>query len=686
MAKKKEKRNNIKCAEVKAMDRSLSAWNIHNIRWLLYIYDLLILGGSVALYVAHENFPWAQFPIHFAIAAFYLTIAGIVCRVYTLMWRYASIRAFVYLVIGDTCAGIAYLITIQIVCKHTELTYPGLFDIFSLFLTVLMLEMLIRMAYYCFYKSRNREDFFGKMSRLALKVGAGMRPEKDDEEEFLKEENKIKIAIVGAGRIGVTLAEELLMNPRASYTPVCFVDVNSDKIGRTIMDKPVIAEAKLTKRIIDEFKIQEIVFALPQLSDDYKRELFDYYKETGCRLKVYDYPTMEQAGEKGKRHMREFDIEDLLFRKPVSVINDETAKYYEGKIILITGGGGSIGSELCRQIAKMNPKKLIILDVYENGAYDIQQELRLTYGNDFPVQVEILSVCDRKALEKVFRTHGPEIVLHAAAHKHVPLMEHNVCEAVWNNVFGTLNLVELSEQYGVGRFMMVSTDKAVNPTNVMGATKRMCELIVESHSVAEKAKAEAGEKHLIFSATRFGNVLGSAGSVVPLFKRQIAKGGPVTITDKRIVRYFMTIPEASQLVLKSGPMAKGGDLFVLDMGKPVHIIELAENMIRLSGFQPYVDIKIEETGLRPGEKLYEELLVANTDDMVKTDDALIFVEKDKPIDGKELDSRLDILREALATGSNTKVREALHKVVPTFRTPEEVNAEAMKAKEILESK
>ena len=338
-------------------------------------------------------------------------------------------------------------------------------------------------------------------------------------------------------------------------------------------------------------------------------------------------------------------------------------------MILITGGGGSIGSELCRQLAKMGPKQIIILDIYENGAYDVQQELKIAYGDKLNLQIEICSITHRKALERVFETYRPQIVINAAAHKHVPLMESNCVEAVYNNVFGTKNLVDLCEEYGVARFMMVSTDKAVNPTNVMGATKRMCEMIVGSASVWGTAT---------YSSTRFGNVLGSAGSVIPLFKRQIAGGGPITLTDKRIIRYFMTIPEASQLVLESGAMAKNGELFVLDMGQPVKILDLAESMIRLSGVS---GIQIVETGLRPGEKLYEELLV-KTEELDKTENSLIFIEKDTPLPREELERRLEILKNAVDTGSNEAVRRALKQVVPTYRSPEEVNARAEQAAEM----
>ena len=329
---------------------------------------------------------------------------------------------------------------------------------------------------------------------------------------------------------------------------------------------------------------------------------------------------------------------------------------YQDKVVLITGGGGSIGAELCRQISKMKPRQLIILDIYENCAYDIQQELKIVHP-DLDLKVEIVSITNKVGVSRVFCKYHPDIVIHAAAHKHVPLMENNCIEAVENNVFGTLNVVQCCEAFGVGRFMMVSTDKAVNPTNIMGATKRLCEMIVQAYSIQGRVK---------YSATRFGNVLGSAGSVIPLFKRQIAAGGPITLTDRRITRYFMTIPEATQLVLTSGAMANNGELFVLDMGRPVRILDLAENMIRLSGAQ---GIKIVETGLRPGEKLYEELLV-KTEELDKTENELIFIERDTPVTMEELEEKLSLLRRAI-TKDDESVRAAMKQVVPTYRSAEE---------------
>lgn len=351
------------------------------------------------------------------------------------------------------------------------------------------------------------------------------------------------------------------------------------------------------------------------------------------------------------------------------MVDEKTSAYFADKVVLITGGGGSIGSELCRQLAKMKPKQIVILDIYENGAYDVQQELKFKYNGSIDLQVEIASITNKKAMEKVFDTYNPQIVINAAAHKHVPLMEHNCVEAVENNVFGTKIVLELCEEYNTERFMMVSTDKAVNPTNVMGATKRMCEMIVQAYSTRGTLKC---------SSTRFGNVLGSAGSVIPLFKRQIAAGGPITLTDKRIIRYFMTIPEASQLVLQSGAMADNGELFVLDMGQPIKIYDLAKNMINLSGAK---DIEIIETGLRPGEKLYEELLVG-TRKLDTTENELIFIEREKPITFDELESKLDILKKACDTEDDNIVREALRKAVPTFKRPEDVNKNAEESMEM----
>ena len=550
----------------------------------------------------------------------------------------------------DSIAFIVYL-GLELLLPVQKITFARLISLVSLnLLGALALRMMYRYAYKC----GNQETMRGRFLSVLLHIFSGIEAGSE------KEVQKIKVAIIGAGRVGVSLAEELLNNAEAAYIPRCFIDINKEKVGRDIHGIPVWSEDEATFKRLGEFEVQEIIFAIPSMDAKKKKALYDYYKDAGYKLKVYDYPTVYAAG--GKRHLREFDIEELLFRKPLVVSDERTNAYYKDKIVLITGGGGSIGSELCRQLSKMQPKKIIILDIYENGAYDVQQELKIAYGNRLDLQIEICSITHRKALERVFEKYHPQIIINAAAHKHVPLMEHNCVEAIYNNVFGTQNLVELCEEYGAERFMMVSTDKAVNPTNVMGATKRMCEMIVQSASTHGKVK---------YSATLFGNVLGSAGSVIPLFKRQIANGGPVTVTDKRIIRYFMTIPEASQLVLQSGALANNGELFVLDMGQPVKIMDLAENMIRLSGVQ---GIEIIETGLRPGEKLYEELLV-KTEELDKTDNSMIFIERDTPVSEEEINKKIQTLRNACDTGDDLIAKEALRSVVPTFKTPEEVNKE-----------
>ncbi|MBQ5777375.1 MAG: polysaccharide biosynthesis protein, partial [Oscillospiraceae bacterium] len=370
-----------------------------------------------------------------------------------------------------------------------------------------------------------------------------------------------------------------------------------------------------------------------------------------------------------KRIIRDFSIEDLLFRQPIAVNDKVNQQYYNQKTVLITGGGGSIGSELCRQIAKCAPRKLVIFDVYENNAYEIQQELHYKYGENIELQVEIGSVRDADRLEAVFEKYKPEIVFHAAAHKHVPLMEHNPAEAIKNNVLGTYNAAELAEKYDVEKFILISTDKAVNPTNVMGATKRICEMIVQCRH----------DSKTNFAAVRFGNVLGSNGSVIPLFKRQIAAGGPITITDKRIIRYFMTIPEASQLVMLAGTKAKRGELFILDMGKPVRIYDLAVNMIKLMGYTPDKDIEIREIGLRPGEKLFEELLIKG-ESVTKTDNDMIFIEKDTPFTREAVEEKLSALREIIDVAGEDaeRIKSVIRMVVPTFVEPEKVNAEIAK--------
>lgn len=625
-----------------------------NVRWLLIIYDLavFIIASMILLviYRGTEKLSVSGIVEQMILVGVCVFSARLIGNIYGQVWRYGGIQGYIRLLATDSIAFLAYF-CLELLLPIPKVTFARMLSLISVnLLGALAMRMMYRYAYKC----GNQENLRGKILAKLLYMVSGLESGCD------KEVQKIKVAIIGAGRVGVSLAEELLNNEESAYIPRCFIDVAKEKVGREIHDIPVYSEDEAAFEKLGELEVQEIIFAIPSMEAEKKKKLYNYYKDAGYKLKVYDYPTMYAAG--GKRHLREFDIEELLFRKPIVVADERTNAYYKGKVVLITGGGGSIGSELCRQLAKMKPKKIIILDIYENGAYDVQQELKIAYGNSLDLQIEICSITHKKALKRVFDKYHPQIIINAAAHKHVPLMEHNCIEAIYNNVFGTKNLVDLCEEYHAERFMMVSTDKAVNPTNVMGATKRMCEMIVQSASTHGTVK---------YSATRFGNVLGSAGSVIPLFKRQIANGGPVTVTDKRIIRYFMTIPEASQLVLQSGAIANNGELFVLDMGQPVKIMDLAENMIRLSGVQ---GISVIETGLRPGEKLFEELLV-KTEDLDKTSNSMIFIERDTALSAEEIDRKLEILKEACEQEDDLVAKEALRSVVPTFRRPEDVNKE-----------
>lgn len=620
------------------------------IRWRLVLYDILILAlVDILLLAIYRSVP----PIkpqnmlyHFLVSFLCIFLCRFVGGVYKRVWRYGGIQSYIRLLLVD---GIAFWITylVELVLPFHAITFARLLSIACM---TLLGTLTIRMMYRYSYKYANSSTVHGKILSALLRIFANLKIDK--EKQQIDQQHKINIAIVGAGRLGIAFAEDLLSNSASPYNPCCFIDINEKKTGKVVNGLPVFYEENQIFHALDQLKVREVVFAIQELDETQKKSLFEFYSHAGYKVKVYDYPIMHSAN--AKRHLRNFDIEELLFRKSIALESEEVKRYYKDKTVLITGGGGSIGSELCRQLATMHPRKIIILDIYENGAYDVQQELRLLYKNAVEIQIEIASITDKRALAKVFERYHPEIVINAAAHKHVPLMEHNCVEAVENNVFGTKNLIDFCEEYGAERFMMVSTDKAVNPTNVMGATKRMCEMIVQSASTYGKVK---------YSSTRFGNVLGSAGSVIPLFQKQIANGGPVTLTDKRIIRYFMTIPEASQLVLQSGAMAKNGELFVLDMGHPVKILDLAESMIRLSGVK---GIEIVEVGLRPGEKLYEELLM--TDHLEKTENELIFIEREAPLSRAEIDEKLKKLKDACKTDDDDLVRNVLKQVVPTYKT------------------
>ncbi len=627
--------------------------NLFKIRWMLVFYDILTFAFVsafllVVVHVGFEDITYTELIIQSVSALACVLTCRLLGKIYRQIWRYGGIQCYMRLIVTDfvsivLCYGISHILPARKL-RLIEMT--------ALICLNCICSLALRMIYIYAFKCGNQKTKIGRLLLWLLRTFGGI----DNDQRH--DPQRIRIAIVGTGRVGVSLADELLSNKNSAYVPMCFVDINKGKCDRDIHGIPVFSEEEATFGKLNEFEVQEVVFALPPLDNGLKKSLYEYYSQLGYKVKVYDFPTMVTAGK--KRHLRELDIEELLFREPIVVADEGINEYYTGKVVLITGGGGSIGSELCRQLAKLGPKQIIILDIYENGVYNVQQELRIAYGDSLDLRIEIASITNKEALARVFERYRPQIVINAAAHKHVPLMEHNCVEAVENNVFGTKNVIELCEEYGAERFMMISTDKAVNPTNVMGATKRMCEMLVQSQSTHSNVK---------YSCTRFGNVLGSAGSVIPIFKRQIANGGPITITDKRIIRYFMTISQASQLVLQSGAMAKSGELFVLDMGEPVKILDLAQNMIKLSGAQ---DIEIIETGLRPGEKLYEELLVY-TEELDKMPNSLIFIERDEPLSEQEISEKIEVLRKACETGDDMVVKAALKQTVPTYRDPEEVN-------------
>ena len=635
--------------------------SIFTVRWMLVLYDVLVCSLTYILLLRFPNtdYGWPQIMAHAGLAVVVIVVLRFCWKVYNQIWRYGGVQSYIALMLSDGCGTFVYY-TIEHFLPNDVFPTLNFRQVVCFIPVATLLCLAMRMAYRFIYKRLDRKTKFGRFVVKAINIFG----RSDWTLTSGDPTTKIKIAIIGAGGVGTGLAEELLNNPNSEYEPVCFVDTDPDKLGREIFGKEVLYDEKTTPELLKDYFVQEVVIALPSsVSTAQRKEIYERYKASGFKIKSYDYPSMQNT-QKGKRTVRDFDIEDLLFRKEQEVVTETTVNYYKGKTILVTGGGGSIGSEIARQLAKMWPKQLILLDIYENGVYDVQQELRIEYGNRLNLQVEICSITNKSALEKVFKAYKPNIVVMAAAHKHVPLMEHNIVEAVDNNVFGTLNTVELAEKYGADRVHMVSTDKAVNPTNVMGATKRMCEMICMTHASIKQ--------HTTFSATRFGNVLGSAGSVIPLFKKQIQNGGPVTLTDKRIIRYFMTIPEASQLVLHSAAIAKNGELMVLDMGQPVKIYDLAVSIIRMAGYEPDRDIKIVETGLRPGEKLYEELLVKD-ERLTKTSNKMIFIEKDTPLPLEELNERLDKLNKVMAIEDDALMKQALKQVVPTYVNGDKVN-------------
>lgn len=464
-----------------------------------------------------------------------------------------------------------------------------------------------------------------------------------------------KVLIVGAGAVGSALVTELQMTDYRFGIPVAFLDDDPKKLGLSVLGTPVIGNCNQVDAAVKKYEVDQIYFCITDIAEARKREILDKLVETGCVIKMASDYTEFSGHKSALKEARQVDILDLLSRPPIE-LNHEVCKYLHDEVVLVTGGGGSIGSELCRQIARYNPEKIVIFDIYENNAYALKNSLDMQYFGTPQIEIRIGSVREEERLREVFEEFHPTSVFHAAAHKHVPLMEESPYEAIKNNILGTFNTAKVADEYGVRNFVLLSTDKAVNPTNVMGATKRCCELVIQHFAKISKSTK--------FAAVRFGNVLGSNGSVIPLFKEQLEHGGPLTVTHPDITRYFMTIPEAAQLVVQAGGLAKGGEIFVLDMGEPVKILTLAEKLIKLSGYEPYVDIDIQFTGLRPGEKLYEELILpSEKEGMHKTANDKIFVAAPSEFDDAVLMQHIAKIHEM----SPEQSRAFLKELVPNYK-------------------
>lgn len=550
-----------------------------------------------------------------------------VFRLYKSMWRYASIIEVRRLLLAVYCSDFLRMLLYVFVLK-VELPRSWYFLEPCM---LLILSSTLRFLY------------------------RGMRSMKNDNPIFEQDKHLINVMIIGAGEAGNMLLREIKRSSHLPMRVVCFIDDDPLKQGYYMNDVPIVGNRNSIGEMVKKYEVDEIYIALPSASINERRELMNICNDTGCKIKLLPGIYQLMNGEVKVSKLRNVEIEDLLGRDPISVNMNQIASYVENRTVMVTGGGGSIGSELCRQVAARHPRKLIIVDIYENNAYDIQMELRNAHP-ELNLDVRIASIRDGEKIDALFNELRPEVVYHAAAHKHVPLMEDSPNEAIKNNVFGTLNVVKAADKYHVKRFVQISTDKAVNPTNIMGASKRMCEMIIQAFSRHSRT---------VFTAVRFGNVLGSNGSVIPLFKKQIAHGGPVTVTDKNIIRYFMTIPEAVSLVMQAGIFAKGGEIFVLDMGEPVKIDDLARNLIKLSGFTPDVDIPIIYTGLRPGEKLYEELLM-DEEGLQKTENGSIFIGHPLDFDEEVYFEQLHHLRGTIDDMHQDTICEEVQKIVSTY--------------------
>ena len=604
---------------------------------VLAFIDMCIIAISFffALMIRFE-FSYSHIPLSFLegylhIVPLFMVISLVVFyifRLYHSIWRFASINEFMHII------GAFLVLTVVSVIIHEvyEIKMPYAFWIIGLMLSFALCTAC-RFAY--------------RFIRTGQKMLEQRGSANGDE----------RVMIIGAGNAGRMLIRELIMSSHLHTKACCIIDDNPAKLGRFIDGVPIVGNRNDIPEMVEKYDITKIVYAVPSTSGKDRKDILNICKDTGCDVSVVPGIYQMVDGRVSVSNLRPVSIEDLLGRDPVVVDNDGIHSFLQGKVVMVTGGGGSIGSELCRQIAKAEPRTLIIFDIYENNAYDIQQELRRKYPA-LHLETLIGSVRNTRRVNSVIEKYRPAVIFHAAAHKHVPLMEDSPNEAIKNNVEGTYKVARSAAKYGVKKFVLISTDKAVNPTNIMGASKRLCEMVVQMMN-----RQSPGTD---FVAVRFGNVLGSNGSVIPLFKKQIAEGGPVTVTDKNIIRYFMTIPEAVSLVLQASYYAKGGEIFILDMGDPVRIDDLARNMIRLSGFEPDVDIPIVYTGLRPGEKLFEELLLSG-EGMRKTENNLIYIEKDQAFDDAALLEKLKRLY--AAARSRQDVHGFLAEIVPEYRVP-----------------
>ncbi len=559
---------------------------------------------------------------------------------YRVLWQWAGTRDIYIFALKAVISALPYTLVHPFVAPQ-----PYSVSVYIYSVILMVFGLLILRTIYKF------------VSKLRVRRQASVNA---DRSESVADPNKINVMIVGAGSAGNLILQDMKNNPDfQGWHAACFIDDSDAKIGKTLGTVTVAGNCDSISENVKKYDISLIIFAIPSCSNRRRAHILGICNSTGCKVKTLPGIGQMMDGSVGVKDVREVQVEDLLGRDPVNLDTQAVKTFVEGKTVMVTGGGGSIGSELCRQLAEYGVKKLVIFDIYENNAYDIQNELKNRYP-ELELETLIGSVRDADRLSSVMEKYRPQVVYHAAAHKHVPLMEDSPNEAVKNNVFGTLNAVRAADRWGVERFILISTDKAVNPTNVMGATKRICEMIVQSYD-----RRSATE----YAAVRFGNVLGSNGSVIPLFKKQIADGGPVTVTDPEIIRYFMTIPEAVSLVLEAGVHAHGGEIFVLDMGQPVKILTLAENLIRLMGYTPYDDIPIEFTGLRPGEKLYEEMLMKE-EGLRDTDNHLIHIGKPIELDEEHMFATLARVEE-LMKDDGVDIRSYIEELVPTYRRDRE---------------